>query len=88
MNVPNLPESEIQGYCYTSAGKRNYGSDLIEKQDPRGNPYYWIGGDETAFQNILGSDCNAILDKKVSITPLQIEVTHHAFLEKLKTWKI
>jgi 5'-nucleotidase len=88
VNVPNLAENQIQGYMWTKLGKRNYGDIIVEKMDPRGKPYYWIGGDETGFVDIKSSDCNAILDGKISITPLKVDVTDHAYLKKLKEWKL
>ena len=84
VNVPNVPENQIEGHAWTKLGKRNYGDIIDEKMDPRGRAYYWIGGDETGYDDILGSDCNAILENKVSITPLQVDMTHHALLKKLK----
>ncbi len=88
MNVPNLPENQIKGSLITKLGKRNYGDIIVEKMDPRGRPYYWIGGDESGFEDIPGSDCNAVLEGKISITPLKVDTTDHGFFKKLKTWKI
>lgn len=88
VNVPNVPREKLKGYAYTTLGKRNYGDIIVEKIDPRGKSYYWIGGDEAGFEDIEGSDCNAILDRKISITPLTVRITHHPFLEKIRDWKI
>ncbi|MFO1519260.1 MAG: 5'/3'-nucleotidase SurE [bacterium] len=88
VNVPNLPENQIRGYLWTKLGKRNYGDIIVEKMDPRGKAYYWIGGDETGFEDIKGSDCNAVLESKISITPLQVDVTSHAYLKKFKGWRL
>jgi len=88
VNVPNCPAKKIKGYAYCKLGKRNYGDIIVEKLDPRNKKYYWIGGDESGYDDIPGSDCNAILEKKISITPLQVDMTSYAFLEKIRTWKI
>src|SRR5262245_15123730 len=88
VNVPNLPEKQIAGYVWTKCGKRNYGDIIVEKMDPRGRPYFWIGGDETGFEDIPGSDCNAILEGKISITPLKADMTEHAHLKKIKKWRL
>lgn len=88
VNVPNLPQKQIKGYLWTKLGKRNYGDIIVEKMDPRGKPYYWIGGDETGFVDIKDSDCNAILEGRISITPLKVDVTDHAYLKKFKGWKL
>ncbi len=87
VNVPNLPEKQIKGYEWTKIGKRKYGDIIVEKIDPRGKPYFWIGGDENGFIDIADSDCNAVLSKKISITPLRVDLTDHAYLKKCKTWK-
>lgn len=88
VNVPNVPHQKIKGHAYCTLGRRNYGDIIIEKLDPRGKKYYWIGGDETGFDNIPGSDCNAIVARKISITPLNANVTDYPFLEKVRNWKI
>ena len=69
VNVP--PGVEPDGYVVTRLGKHSYGSDVVEKKDPRGRPYFWIGGNEYQHEDIPGSDCNVVLrDKRVSVTPL------------------
>ncbi len=88
INVPNLPKNRIKGYTFCKLGKRNYGDIIVQKLDPRKKKYYWIGGDETGYDDIPGSDCNAILANRVAITPLQVDMTSYAFLEKIRTWKI
>ena len=75
VNVPDLPEDKISGYAITRQGKRDYGSLIIAKEDPRGEKYYWIGGNDAGYVDIEGSDCNAIKEGKISITPLRIDIT-------------
>ncbi len=87
VNVPNLAESDLKGYAWTKLGKRNYGDIIVEKMDPRGKTYYWLGGDETGFEDIEGSDCNAILSRKITITPLQMDMTSHGFIKKFQAWR-
>ncbi len=76
LNV-NIPAGvEPKGFAVTRQGKHSYGYGVIEKVDPRGRKYYWIGGTEYAHQDIPGSDCNAVLrDRLVSITPLHLDLT-------------
>lgn len=88
VNVPNIPQRSIKGYEWTKIGKRKYGDIIVEKVDPRGRPYYWIGGDETGFVDIKSSDCNAVLADKISITPLRVDMTDHAYLKKFESWKL
>ena len=77
MNVPG--GIEPTGYAVTRLGKHSYGFEVIEKVDPRGRKYYWIGGNEYQHEDIPGSDCNAVLrDGLVSVTPLQLDLTDDA----------
>ena len=71
LNV-NVPAGvEPDGYVVTRLGKHSYGSEVVEKKDPRGRSYFWIGGNEYQHEDIPGSDCNAVLrEKRVSVTPL------------------
>lgn len=88
VNVPNVPPSGIKGYRFTRLGKRNFGEVIFEKTDPRRKKYYWIGGDDRTFYDIPGSDGNVIQEKMVSITPLQIDLTHYPLLEEMRSWKL
>jgi 5'-nucleotidase len=88
VNVPNLPSSKIKGYEWTSQGKRNYGNIIVEKLDPRGRKYYWIGGEEAGYENIPNTDCKAIAEGRVSITPLRADMTDKMVLGILKKWKL
>jgi 5'-nucleotidase len=88
VNVPNLPASKLRGYTFTKQGKRNYGDIIVEKIDPRGKKYYWIGGDETGFVDIPHSDCNVVAEGKISITPIRVNLTDTTTLKKLKGWRL
>jgi 5'-nucleotidase len=87
VNVP--PGVEPDGYVVTRLGKHSYGSDVVEKTDPRGRKYYWIGGNEYQHEDIPGSDCNVVLrDKRVSVTPLMLDLTDEAMRETVASWPI
>ncbi len=86
VNVPERPREDMTGFRITRQGKRRYGEALVEKLDPRGKKYYWIGGDELGFVHEPGTDYAAILDGAVSITPVHLDLTHYPsfpVLEKL-----
>jgi 5'-nucleotidase len=86
VNVPDRPREAMTGFRITKQGKRRYGEALIEKLDPRGKKYYWIGGDELGFVHEEGTDYAAILEGAVSITPVHLDLTHYpsfAALERL-----
>lgn len=88
VNVPNLTSSSIKGYEWTLVGKRNYGNIIVEKFDPRGKKYYWIGGEEAGFDDIPNTDCKAVAEGRISITPLRVDMTDKAVLADLRRWKI
>ena len=89
VNVPNLDIKDIKGFKITRQGKRIYDENaIVEKIDPRGKKYYWIGRDQFDFENISGSDCNALLANYISITPIKVNITDHEFLDTLRKWKL
>ena len=88
VNVPNLPVSGIKGVAITKMGKRHYGDAVIENVDPRGRKYYWIGGTELDAEDIAGSDCNAVLEDRISVTPLHLDLTHYRAMDVLRSWKL
>jgi len=89
LNV-NVPGDAVpQGYAITRMGKHSYGYDVVEKLDPRGRKYYWIGGNEYSHEDLPGSDCNAVLrEKLVSVTPLHLDLTEHTLLDALGQWTL
>lgn len=79
LNV-NYPREAPLGVLATRLGRREY-QDIVEaRTDPRGRSYYWIGGPVSAHDNAEGADTTAIDRDYVSITPLALELTHHAQL--------
>jgi 5'-nucleotidase len=87
VNLPNVPLEEIQGVKITRQGKRVYGEAVVEKRDPRGRKYYWIGGDTLDRHDIPGSDLEAVEQNYISITPIHLDLTHYESLRTLKRWK-
>jgi 5'-nucleotidase len=89
LNV-NVPAGPLRVYRFTRLGRRTYGSEVVEKTDPRGRKYYWIGGEGGATnEDIPGSDCNAVLlDGLVAVTPLHLDSTSDAVLRELRSWTV
>lgn len=87
VNVPNLPESEIKGVKVAKMGHRIYSEGIVEKADPRGKPYFWIGGEYQGFKDIEGSDCKVIDQGYISVTPLQVNATDTNFYEIISKWE-
>ena len=86
VNVPYLKEEELKGYMITRQGLRVYRDALDQRLDPRGRPYYWIGGEAPTGIDEEGTDVGALLQGHVSITPLQLDLTHYKAMEVLKQW--
>jgi 5'-nucleotidase len=87
VNVP--PGGEPAGYAVTRLGKHTYGFEVVEKVDPRGRRYYWIGGSEYQHEDVPGSDCNAVLrDRLVSVTPLMLDLTDDRMREAVCQWRV
>jgi 5'-nucleotidase len=87
VNVPYLKKDEIKGYMITRQGLRVYRDALDARLDPRGKPYYWIGGESPTGVAEEGTDFGALKAGYVSITPLQLDLTHYKAMDILKKWK-
>lgn len=77
INIPYLADKPYNGAKITKLGKRVYNDIIVEKTDPRGKHYYWIGGEPEWFE-IDGSDYSAVKAGYISITPLAIDMTSHS----------
>ncbi len=83
LNV-NVPEgARPTRYAVTRQGKRRYGDAIIEKTDPRGRKYYWIGGVELGFEDAQGTDFAAIERGEISVTPLHLDLTNYSTMDWL-----
>jgi 5'-nucleotidase len=85
LNV-NLPAGPSDGWgvpVVTRLGTRKYSDEIIEKVDPRGRKYYWIGGAEPEWQGGEDTDFAVVNGGRVSITPLHLELTDEGALERL-----
>jgi len=89
INVPNLDEKEIRAYKITRQGRYHvHGNQAVEKVDPRGRKYYWIGGGTMVFDQRGETDHEAVSEGFISITPLHIDLTSHASIQELRKWKL
>jgi 5'-nucleotidase len=87
VNVPCLPEEQIKGIQITRQGLSVYHDALDARKDPRGRPYYWIGGDFPTGVAEDGTDFGALGEGYVSITPLQLDLTAYTAQDGLQKWK-
>jgi 5'-nucleotidase len=85
LNV-NVPTGQLKGVKTTRQGKRRYEDMIVEKTDPRGRKYYWIGGGKSQFEPIAGSDFMAVEEGYVSVTPLHLDLTNYRSFDGLSAW--
>lgn len=86
INVPNLSHGKLKGFMVTRLGKRIYNDKVIERIDPRGGKYYWIGGNGELYEPLEGTDFYAIEKGFVSITPLGLDVTSIKSINRYKKY--
>jgi len=86
VNVPNIPYEKLRGTQVTRLGRRHRAEPVIKTNNPRGETVYWVGAAGPAADAGEGTDFHAIASDIVSITPLQIDLTHYQQLPLLKNW--
>jgi len=84
VNFPDRIASRVRGWRVTTQGKRKIGDELVERIDPRGQPYVWIGALRCDEVEQEGSDLQAIAQGRISITPVHMDLTHRPSLERLR----
>jgi 5'-nucleotidase len=85
INFPNLIASSVKGVKIVKQGLRVVNDDLIEWRDPRGSPFYWIGGvDRPHHATESETDLEAISQGYISVSPLHLDLTHNTTLKHLK----
>jgi 5'-nucleotidase len=83
VNFPDRAHDAVTGITLARQGKRKIGDELVERIDPRGQPYYWIGGQRTEDAGLAGTDLEAVHRGQVVVTPLGVDFTHQATLDSL-----
>ncbi|MFA7096056.1 MAG: 5'/3'-nucleotidase SurE [Gammaproteobacteria bacterium] len=86
VNVPDLPWEEIAGYEVTRLGYRHRAEPVVKATDPRGRAIYWIGPPGAEQDAGPGTDFHAIRTRHVSITPLHVDLTRYAAMDKVAGW--
>jgi 5'-nucleotidase len=84
INIPNIPYEKIEDFMVTRLGKRVYNDSIVERIDPRGGSYYWIGGNSHSFDLIEGTDFYAVENGYTSVTPLDVDVMSDGSINILK----
>ncbi len=86
VNVPDCPYDILRGMCVTRLGKRHKAEPLIKGTTPRGETVYWIGAAGQAADAGEGTDFYAVSQGFVSVTPLQIDLTHNGLIPEVQDW--
>jgi 5'-nucleotidase len=83
VNFPDCDPDAMKGMKVSRQGKHKIGDDLIHRHDPRGKPYIWIAARRLAEENVEGTDLKAVADNFISVTPLNVDLTHDATMASL-----
>jgi 5'/3'-nucleotidase len=86
INVPALEPDEVPEFEVTRLGKRVYQDQLIERKDPRGIAYFWIGGPPPSGLAVPGTDFHAVVNRRIAVTPIHLDLTGRRLLKRLRTW--
>lgn len=89
VNFPNVPPEELKGLKVTQLGPREYDERFDVMTNPRGEQYYWYTGELVQYEG-LSEDLDVMADQNgyVSVTPLKMDMTDRAFLDKLRSWDL
>lgn len=88
VNIPNLPIGSIEGIEVARQGKQVYEEAVVEKKDPRGRTYYWIGGQLTTWEPEEDTDYAAVSGNRVSVTPVHLDLTDYRTMKILREWEL
>ena len=86
VNVPAVSLEEFDGVEVTRLGKRVYQDELIARTDPRGIPYFWIGGPPPSGLAVTGTDFHAMVNRRIAVTPIHLDLTGRRLLKRLRSW--
>ena len=88
MNVPDVAYDQLGGMEVTRLGRRHKAEPVIKSTNPRGEIVYWVGAAGDAQDAGAGTDFHAVAHGKVSVTPLQIDLTQYTSLDRVRSWLV
>jgi 5'-nucleotidase len=86
VNVPDVPYEEIAGIEVTRLGRRHKAQPVVPGKNPRGETVYWVGAAGPAREAGPGTDFHALERGAVSVTPLQVDLTHASQIPLVSGW--
>jgi 5'-nucleotidase len=86
VNVPDIPFEDLEGIEVTRLGHRHKAEGVVRAEDPRGRTVYWVGPAGPEQDAGPGTDFFAVARRRVSVTPMQVDLTRHAALEVTAQW--
>ena len=88
VNVPATERSAVAGVRVTRLSGHEWQDTFEERVDPRGLSYFWLVGESRRGNPQPGTDTEAIRDNCVSVTPILLDLTHHAMMARLEGWNL
>jgi 5'-nucleotidase len=88
VNVPDVPLAALEGIEATRLGRRHKAEPMVRVDTPRGDTGYWIGPAGGAADAGVGTDFHAVEHARASVTPLQMDLTDHAQLGRIRNWLV
>ncbi len=86
INVPDVPMAQLQGTVVTRLGKRHKAEPVVKGLNPRGESIYWVGAAGSAQDAGEGTDFFAVSNRRVSLTPLQMDLTRFQQMDRVRQW--
>jgi len=86
VNVPDVPHDQLHGMEVTRLGKRHKAEPVVKASNPHGETVYWVGAAGKAQDAGEGTDFHALAQQRVSLTPLQIDLTQYNQLDAVRGW--
>ena len=86
VNVPDVAYEDLKGFEVTRLGKRHKAEPVIKTKTPRNQTVYWVGAAGPAQDAGSGTDFHAVAAERVSLTPLQMDLTHQQQIPMVKAW--
>jgi len=86
VNVPDIPWDQVAGFEATRLGHRHRSEPVIKAADPRNRPVYWIGPAGPEQDAGPGTDFFAVRNKRISVTPIQVDLTRHQAVSSVSQW--